>query len=127
MANILVVEDDPQVRALLTESLRLEGYRVTAAADGVEALNAYGQSPPDLVITDMLMPEKEGLGLITALKRINPKVRIIAISGGGATIQPGCNLELARMFGAAKTFSKPLDMDALLKEAAALLAGGNAT
>ncbi len=59
------------------------------------------------------MPEKEGLSLITELRKLDPKVKIIAISGGARHLSPGCNLELATMFGAKRTFQKPLEVDAL--------------
>lgn len=113
--SVLIVEDDAQIRAMLKETLDLEGYATQTAANGAEALAAYEKAPADLVITDIIMPEKEGLGLITDLKRLNPKVRIVAISGGAKDLEAGCNLELAGMFGAAKTFRKPLDLDKLLE------------
>lgn len=115
MPKILIVEDDPQIREMLTETLQIEGYEAFSAANGMLALEEYGKRVFDLVITDILMPEKEGLGLITELKKLNPDVKIVAISGGAPSISPGCNLELAEMFGAVKTFQKPLDIDALLK------------
>ncbi len=114
MAKILIVEDDPQIRSMLEETLKLEGFDTAVAENGNDALEKYGSVAPDLIITDILMPEKEGLGLITELKKTNDDVKIIAISGGAPSISPGCNLELAQMFGAHKTFQKPLDIDALL-------------
>jgi CheY-like chemotaxis protein len=115
MPNILVVEDDAQIRAMLRETLETEGYSVVVAADGVEALAKYRSHEIDLIVTDILMPKKEGLTLITELRRSNPHIKIIAISGGAPGLQSSCNLELARMFGAQQTFSKPLDIDALLE------------
>jgi CheY-like chemotaxis protein len=115
MASILVVEDDPQIRSMLVETLSLEGYRTDSAENGVEALSRFREQAPDLVITDIIMPEKEGLSLIKELHAMNPKVKVIAISGGAPRLSPECNLELARMFGAVKTFAKPLDIDAMLR------------
>ncbi len=114
MTKILIVEDDPQIRSMLEETLKLEGFETAVAENGNDALEKYGSVAPDLIITDILMPEKEGLGLITELKKTKDDVKIIAISGGAPSISPGCNLELAQMFGAHKTFQKPLDIDALL-------------
>ena len=124
MPRILLVEDDLQVRSMLSETLRQEGYEVTEAADGNEALALFGQGPTDMVITDILMPNKEGLSLITDLRKTDPEVLIIAFSGGAQRLTPGCNLELARMFGAARTFQKPLDIDALLAAITEMLAQG---
>jgi len=123
MARILIAEDDDHIRDMLRETLELEGYTTAVAANGVEALREFQRSPADLILTDILMPEKEGLGLITDMRKTNPDVKIIAISGGGHNISPGCNLELARMFGAHMTFQKPLDIDALLRCIADLLEG----
>ncbi len=121
MPKILIVEDDPQIRSMLDESLKLEGFETAVAENGLDALEQYGSVAPDLIITDILMPEKEGLGLITELRKQTPDIKIIAISGGAPSISPGCNLELAQMFGAHKTFQKPLDIDALIETIRELL------
>jgi len=115
MPLILIVEDDSQIRTLLKETLEQEGFSTIVAEHGLEALALYEKNEIDLVITDILMPEKEGLGLITDLRKADPLVKIIAISGGAPQISPGCNLDLARMFGAQHTFQKPLDVDALVR------------
>lgn len=121
MPVILIVEDEPQIRAMLAETLHQEGYATRVAAHGEEALVMSREQAPDLVITDILMPGKEGLSLIKELRRERPALPIIAISGGAAMLTPGCNLELARMFGAAYTFEKPLDIEALLAAIAGCL------
>jgi CheY-like chemotaxis protein len=126
MPSILIVEDEPQIRSMLQETLELEGYTTAEAADGQEALREFRLNPADLIITDILMPEKEGLALISEMRKANPEVKIIAISGGAANLSPGCNLELARMFGAHRTFQKPLDIDALLQSITDLIGQGNA-
>ena len=115
MPSILLVEDDFQIRAMLSETLGQEGYEVIEAEHGKRALELFEFRRPDLILTDILMPEKEGLSLITELRRLDPEVKIIAISGGAPTLTPECNLDLARMFGAGRVFSKPLDIDELLK------------
>jgi len=100
---------------MLQETLQQEGFDVVVAEHGQEALEYCRSNVVDLVITDILMPQKEGLSLITALRKKDPAAKIIAISGGATKISPGCNLELARMFGAQHTFQKPLDIDVLLQ------------
>jgi len=110
----MVVEDDKSVRELLREILKRAGHDVMAAGNGKEALSLYKKSPADLIITNILMPEKEGLETIQELRRENPDIKIIAISGGGQ-IGPADYLEVARRFGAMRTFSKPFDRKELLK------------
>lgn len=114
MAHVLIVEDDPQVRSMLQETLQLEGYETSVAENGLDALQQYTSRHPDAIITDILMPEKEGLSFITDLRKQDKNICIVAISGGAHKLSPECNLELARMFGANHTFEKPLDIDALL-------------
>ena len=83
MARILVIDDDSDVRALICGDLRSAGHDVTAAADGAQGLALQRQSPAELVVTDIFMPEKEGIETIRELKQEYPAVKIIAISGGG--------------------------------------------
>lgn len=113
MATILLVDDDGQVRQMLKITLEREGYNVVEAADGVEAVAIYDPETIDLVITDIVMPEKEGIETIMELKAMNPKVKIIAISGGGR-IDPEDYLTWARRFGVANTFTKPVARAELL-------------
>lgn len=120
MGRILIVEDDKSVRELLREILRRAGHDVVAAGNGKEAIALYKESPADLTITNILMPEKEGLETIQELRREDPDIKIIAISGGGQ-IGPADYLEVARRFGAMRTFSKPFDRKELLKAVDELL------
>jgi DNA-binding NtrC family response regulator len=120
MGRILIVEDDKSVRELLREILRRAGHEVEAAGNGKEAIALYNDSPADLIITNILMPEKEGLETIQELRREDPDIKIIAISGGGQ-IGPADYLEVARRFGAMRTFSKPFDRKDLLKAVSELL------
>jgi DNA-binding NtrC family response regulator len=122
MGRIMIVEDDRAVRELLREILKRAGHEVVDAGNGKEAMALYRRSPTDLVITNILMPEKEGLETIQELTREDPDVKIIAISGGGQ-IGPADYLEVARRFGAMRTFSKPFDRKELLKAVDELLAG----
>ncbi len=84
MKRILVVDDEVQICTLLTHMLELEGYTVHTAEDGAKGLRLMASHAFDLVITDMIMPIKDGLGLIMELVRTYPEVKILAISGGGA-------------------------------------------
>lgn len=105
-ATILVVDDDQQVLEVLREMLRLEGHEVDLAENGLEALTALKHRRFDLVITDLIMPEKEGLETIADIRRDFGDVPIIAISGGGRG-GPMNYLETARYIGANRTLNKP--------------------
>jgi len=113
MPKILVVDDDPSIREMLEEVLKDAGYAVEAAADGLEALRMVKASPPDLLITDIIMPEQDGVGIMLQLAKENPGIKTIAISGGGR-ISPESYLYMAEKFGAIKTFTKPFDINEFL-------------
>ncbi len=116
MASILLVEDDDNVRDILQKTLAGAGYEVEVASNGQVALAAYRRHASDVVITDLVMPEKDGLETIMDLRRLDPAVKIIAMSGGGRTLGPGqLYLELARSFGALQVLAKPFTSEALLK------------
>ena len=115
MARILLVDDDDAVRAILRRALVAAGHEVEEAANGALAVAAYRRQPADLVITDLVMPEKDGLEAIMELRRLDPTVKIIAMSGGGRALGPGqLYLESARLFGAVEVLSKPFTASALL-------------
>ena len=119
--EILVIEDDFAVRELILQTLSKAGYQVIAAGDGVEGLNLFREKNPALVITDIVMPQKEGLQTIIELKQEAPGVKVIAMSGGGRY----CNadyLKLAKKFGARRTVSKPFMRDELLASVKEVLA-----
>jgi CheY-like chemotaxis protein len=120
MARILVVDDDEQVRTMLRRTLEREGYEVEEAADGQAALDAHRRQAADLLIVDIVMPEKEGLETIFELRRDYPEVKVIAISGGGH-LAPQGYLDTAARFGAQRTFAKPVDRDELLEAIRQLL------
>jgi len=113
MAKILIIDDDNQFREMLHEMVKREGYIVFSALDGAEGMKIFKQEKPDLVITDIIMPEKEGLETILELKKNVPEVKIIAISGGGRS-HPGDYLLTAKYFGADKTLAKPFSKSELL-------------
>ena len=106
MARILVIDDAEAVRELLEQMLRLTGHDVVLAANGKEGIDQLRQAPVELVITDLFMPEKEGLETIRELRRDFPNIGIIAMSG-----EPGMPslLGIAKRFGALKTIEKPFD------------------
>ncbi len=114
MPRVLVIDDDEQIRSLLRAILEREGYEVETAADGAQGLNLFRKDPADLVITDILMPEKEGLETIRELCDEFPDAKIIAISGGGSLAHPEVYLELCKKFGALRTFQKPVDRHELV-------------
>lgn len=113
MAKILIIDDDNDFREMLQEMLQREHYTVSGAKDGTEGLALYKQEKADLVITDIIMPEKEGLETILEFKKIAPHLKIFAISGGGRS-HPGDYLLTARYFGATRTFTKPFEKSELL-------------
>ena len=121
MAKILVVEDDPQVREMLRDNLTHENYEVAEACDGNDALEKFKQSHYDLVIMDIVMPEKDGIEAIYSLNQKHGPVKIIAISGGNPNLTGEHLLKTASSLGAAKTFSKPVDMDELIATIARML------
>ena len=113
MACILIIEDDDQFRTWLCKVLEKEGHTVEGAADGSAGLKRFHQQSFDLVITDLIMPNKEGIETIVDLKVIHPAAKIIAISGGGRN-HPKPYLEIAEKLGANRTIEKPFERDQLL-------------
>lgn len=106
VSAILLVDDDLQVLDVLSEMLRLEGHNVVTAVNGNAALERMKADPFDLVIADIIMPEKEGLEIISDIRKRHAALPIIAISGGGR-IGPDDYLEAARHIGANATLAKP--------------------
>jgi DNA-binding response OmpR family regulator len=123
MAKILVVDDNELVRATTRTILEGAGHEVDEATDGETALKYVAATPPVLVLTDIVMPNKEGIGLIIELRRSGYKGPIIAMSGGGK-IGPSDLLNMARKLGADDSMSKPFHRADLLAKVAALLSKG---
>ncbi len=115
MAGILVVEDDDDLRIMLKESLERRKHKITEASNGREALNKFKPSITDLVITDLLMPEQDGIGLILELRKIKPGIKVVAISGGGK-IGPSNYLDMAKALGADAVFPKPFNLMQFIEE-----------
>ena len=113
MANILIIDDDKSILSFLKERLIYEGFNVLTASDGTEGMNLFNDKQVDLVITDIIMPEKIGFDIITEMKRICPDIKIIAISGMGLGMIKTC-LKTAKFSGAEYTFAKPFEISNLL-------------
>ena len=123
MARILLIEDNDPIRALLRENLELEGHTVIEARNGQEGLDLFRQAGADLVITDIVMPEKEGLAVLMELRNEQPPVKVIAISGGGLGSAEDY-LATAKVLGAATVLLKPFPPAVLIAAITELLAGG---
>ena len=121
MEKILIVEDDDQLRKLLREVLEDENYEVVEAPDGEIASRLFRDNPAELIITDLIMPKKEGLGLIIDIKKDFPETHIIAISGGGHG-DPNDYLPIAARLGAVRSFAKPFKIEDLLQAVKEILA-----
>ena len=114
MALILIIDDEPQIRSMLKLMLERDGYEVAEAPDGIEGIRVFRQNPAELIITDLIMPNKDGIGLIIDLKKEFPNVKIIAMSGGGLN-KPEGYLKGAKKLGAACTLTKPIDRGEMLR------------
>jgi CheY-like chemotaxis protein len=124
--RILVVDDEDQMRALLRLMLEPAGHEVLEAANGKIALHMQKKMPVDLVITDILMPEMEGVELIMNLRKVDPHVKIIAISGGGK-IDPNFCLDIAGKMGADRILLKPFSKSTIISIISELFPDSNLT
>jgi DNA-binding response OmpR family regulator len=113
MSRILVVDDDDAFRAMLRETLERAGHEVHDAPNGAIALEIDQRTPCDVVVIDLVMPEKEGLETILELRRRRSRTKIIAMSGGGSG-NPKSNLAIAARLGARRTLTKPFSRGELL-------------
>jgi two-component system response regulator (stage 0 sporulation protein F) len=111
MATILIIDDEESIRLLLRSALEAAGYEVTEAANGRQGLELYRRKPTDLVITDILMPELNGLDMLLELTREFLNAKVVAISGAGGEKNV---LDVAKLLGARQTFRKPFSMPQLL-------------
>ncbi len=114
MANILIADDQETIRQMLKSLFEQYTYTVSVAANGKEALNLFRSQTFDLVITDIIMPDMEGIETIRELKKLDPKIKIIAMSGGG-TVRAMEYLRMAGMLGALRTIEKPFDVRKMLE------------
>ena len=112
MARILVIDDEGLVRLTVRQALEKGGHKVEEAVDGEEGMKKFLETEPDVVITDILMPNKEGIETILDLRRIRPDVVIIAMSGGGRMKQTSF-LDVAKSLGANAVLHKPFELEQL--------------
>lgn len=122
MAHILVIDDDSAIRNLFTQLLESRNYSVETAAEGKEGLAKMDARMPDLIITDILMPEMDGLELVQSIRDHHPGLPVIAISGGMQSAAINF-LPFAKRFGASKVFQKPIELPDLLQAVEELLSG----
>ena len=111
--RVLVIEDDADLRSLIHSYLEEEGFEVTTAADGREGLQRLRRSPAEVVVTDIFMPNKEGIETVFDLRHEFPDTRIVVMSGGTGVVKGMDYLGLARKLGANKTLAKPFTMKQL--------------
>ncbi|MDP6776538.1 MAG: response regulator [Candidatus Latescibacteria bacterium] len=116
MARILVIDDDQTVRGVLRKALAGAGHEVVEAPGGQAGIELYRQAPADLVITDLFMPETDGLTVIEEVRKLNPETRIVSITAG-----EGDDCALARELGAERTFVKPFSIPDILRTVEELL------
>ena len=126
MAVIVVVDDDPTIQMIAAELLRQGDHAVVAASDGDEALRILAAMKVDLVVMDMLMPNKDGLETIIEARGLYPDLRILAISSGGR-VGVGDLLRMARLLGANETYVKPLRLDTFAATVDRMLVGTQPT
>ncbi len=119
VAAILLIDDDSGVRSIVRAMLERMGHDVLTAADGNEGLDVFRRYRAEIVITDLLMPFKEGLETIRELRQLAPDLLVLAISGGGRTLSAERVLDLARSLGADGVLEKPFgqaELEAALGE-----------
>lgn len=121
MKHILVIDDDSDLCTMMQEVLEAEGYKVSVAADGERGISLHRKQPASLLITDIFMPNKEGIETIRDFRAEYPDMPIIAMSGGGRLKRRGSHLFTAKELGAALILRKPFKMSELLTSVAAVL------
>lgn len=121
MKKILVIDDNVQCNQMVCRFLTASGYEVSSAPNGVEGLKLFRKEIPDLVVTDLFMPEKDGLETIMELRRTDQKVRILAMSGGSTKMNMIDMLDIAETFGADAIMAKPFQLETFLQKVKELL------
>ena len=112
MAKILIIDDDPTILGVFKRFLEAKGHSVDVAANGQEGLDIVSKTPMDLIVTDIMMPDKDGLEVLIDMRKDHPDVPVIAISGG-MHVMPIDFLPLAKKFGACKVLYKPIELEDL--------------
>jgi CheY-like chemotaxis protein len=121
MARILVIDDDPTIRSLLSSLLDAAGHVTTTAQDGVVGMALFSRQRFDLVVTDIIMPEEEGIGTISAIRRLDREIPILAISANQQSGHQNDYLRVAEMLGATASLRKPIAPALFLETVARLL------
>jgi DNA-binding response OmpR family regulator len=120
MARIFVFDDEPSILLMIKKMLEKEGHEVDIALNGRAGMELFDKYIPDLLITDIIMPEQEGMETIITLRKKFPDLKIIAISGGGRLVSEGY-LPSAKILGANVVFNKPLVQKEFVKAVSTLL------
>ncbi len=120
MARVLIIEDDIPILEMLCEVFAKEGFEVMGAPNGKKGMRLQNENPADVIITDIIMPEKEGIETISEIKSNFPETKVIAMSGGGF-VGPGEYLDVAKKLGATLTFKKPFAIKTLITAVNGLL------
>jgi CheY-like chemotaxis protein len=120
MPGILIVEDNRELREMLKESLSRKRFTVQEADNGKDAIIHFKPGVTDLVVTDLIMPEEDGLKVIMTLRELKPSIKVIAISGGGKA-GPASYLNLAKALGADAVYSKPFSVNEMIGKIEELL------
>ncbi len=120
MARILVIDDDVQVRGAVRRILERAGHTVEDVGNGDAGLRAHRERPADLIITDIFMPERDGIETVRELRRESPQVKIIVISGGDRTQTMDLRKD-AELLGAARSLRKPFELAELVRAVGELL------
>jgi DNA-binding response OmpR family regulator len=119
--DILVIDDDQQFRRMICMILEDAGYEVRSAENGLAGLGMFMKERPDLVITDLYMPEKEGLETIMELRQTDKNIRILVVSGGCPHMNMSEMFTMAGIFGADAALPKPFDIGVFLQKVKELL------
>ena len=114
MSSILIVDDDPDIRRLLRAALEKDHHLVFEAENGTDGIRRWREGRPDLVITDLVMPGKDGLDTLFEMVNVDPRVKVIAMTGGGWR-EAVDRLHDARLFGAVRTVAKPFTLSEMLR------------
>ncbi len=125
MRQILIIEDEAAIRDVMSRALRMHGYEVHLAKDGAEGLALWDAVHPDAVVTDVHMPNVDGIETIMALRSRDPNVRIVAVSGGDSRAS-FLALDSAGDLGATRVLPKPFRPDELAEAVRSVLDGGGA-
>ena len=121
MARILVIEDDDSIRKLIEKFMLIDGHEVETAENGLIGLEMIGSRQYDLLITDIVMPEQDGIGVLMELRKMQSKLKTIVITGGSLKLNINDLMKMAKVMKADKVLMKPLDFENLRLTVAELL------